>query len=137
MKYRRTALLALVITVMAAVAACSSSPAPTEPPSAAEQALSSNAATPPSAPTPAVNPQPTVAGQVGLTATDAAQTAVSPSNASSRQPAAVPSSAPALQAGTRIGSAVPEFTITTTSGARLTKADLQGKPYLLFFFATW
>jgi hypothetical protein len=51
-----------------------------------------------------------------------------------RQPASAASSAPV---GTRVGERVPAFTVTTLDGVRLANADSQGKPYLLFFFATW
>jgi peroxiredoxin len=38
---------------------------------------------------------------------------------------------------TKVGDAVPAFTIETTAGQKLTPASLKGKVVLLNFFATW
>ena len=69
------------------------------------------------------------------TATNMPTAAVTP--APTPQPAPPAPAASSAPVGTRVGERVPAFTVTTLDGVRLTNADFQGKPYLLFYFATW
>ncbi|MBF8268202.1 MAG: AhpC/TSA family [Dehalococcoidia bacterium] len=39
--------------------------------------------------------------------------------------------------GSRVGDLAPPFAVTTTAGERVSLASLQGKPFVLYFFATW
>ena len=39
--------------------------------------------------------------------------------------------------GNKVGNRAPDFQVTTVDGVPVTPADLKGKPYILYFFATW
>ena len=39
--------------------------------------------------------------------------------------------------GNIIGNKVPDFTLYKVDGTTVTNADMQGKPYILYFFASW
>lgn len=51
--------------------------------------------------------------------------------------AAGPAEAP--QVGLEVGQHAPPFTVVTVDGQRLSSADItgKGKPFILYFFATW
>ncbi|MSQ14115.1 MAG: hypothetical protein EXR47_08325 [Dehalococcoidia bacterium] len=53
------------------------------------------------------------------------------------QPTSPAPAASSVPVGTKVGQRVPAFTVITLDGVRLANVDFQGKPYLLFFFATW
>lgn len=46
---------------------------------------------------------------------------------------------PSVPQGPRVGERAPDFSLTTLDGRPLTSAELlaQGKPFILYFFATW
>ena len=93
-------------------AAIAPPPAPTAPPPA-----------PTSAPRPSPTPQPTVAPQP------------TPTTPPPPTPAATPE--PEVAVGNKVGNRAPDFQVTTVDGVTVTPADLEGKPYILYFFATW
>lgn len=39
--------------------------------------------------------------------------------------------------GNIVGHKVPNFTLKKVDGTTVTAADLRGKPYILYFFASW
>lgn len=39
--------------------------------------------------------------------------------------------------GNIVGHKVPDFTLQKVDGTTLTPADMKGKPYILYFFASW
>ena len=53
-------------------------------------------------------------------------------------PTATPEAPPAqIPVGYRIGQRAPDFAVTTVDGEEVTLAHFQGRPVLLYFFATW
>ena len=59
-----------------------------------------------------------------------------------QQPTAVlqtttPPSQPPLEVGYEEGQKAPNFMMTTVDGEQLTRDSFQGRPVLLYFFATW
>lgn len=52
---------------------------------------------------------------------------------------AAPGSLSAPEAGLKPGQRAPEFQVTSLDGAPVTSAQLlgEGKPFVLYFFATW
>ncbi len=42
-----------------------------------------------------------------------------------------------LKVGTSVGDLAPSFTVKTLDGVVITSEDLEGKPYVLYFFTTW
>ena len=52
-------------------------------------------------------------------------------------PTPAPTQAPAIPVGNRVGDRAPDFRVTTIDGRTVTPAELHGKPYILYFFASW
>ena len=44
---------------------------------------------------------------------------------------------PSIEVGYKEGQLAPDFTLTTAAGEDLTLDSLQGRPVILYFFATW
>ena len=44
---------------------------------------------------------------------------------------------PSIEVGYKVGQQAPDFTLTTAAGEDLTLGSLQGRPVILYFFATW
>ena len=44
---------------------------------------------------------------------------------------------PEVAVGNKVGNRAPDFQVTTVDGVTVTPAELEGKPYILYFFATW
>ena len=44
---------------------------------------------------------------------------------------------PSIEVGYKVGQQAPDFTLTTAAGEDLTLDSLQGRPVILYFFATW
>ena len=42
-----------------------------------------------------------------------------------------------VKVGTRVGDRAPDFQVTTVDGQSVSLADLKGKPFILYFFASW
>ena len=42
-----------------------------------------------------------------------------------------------VMVGNKVGNRAPDFRVTTFDGVTVTPANLKGKPYILYFFATW
>ena len=68
----------------------------------------------------------------------------SATRASTSQQTAAPSvgataaiSQPSLDVGNRVGQTAPSFELTTAGGENLTLDSFQGRPVILYFFATW
>ena len=64
------------------------------------------------------------------------------SSTETQQPTAVPAptSPPiqtSLEVGHEVGQKAPDFMLTTAEGEQVTLASLQGRPVVLYFFATW
>ena len=47
------------------------------------------------------------------------------------------SSAPAVEVGLNVGQRAPDFTLTSHEGESITRAKLEGRPVLLYFYTTW
>ena len=46
-------------------------------------------------------------------------------------------SQPSLDVGNRVGQQAPSFSLTTAGGGDVTLDSFQGRPVILYFFATW
>ena len=46
-------------------------------------------------------------------------------------------SQPSLEVGYRVGQMAPSFELTTAAGENLNLDSFQGRPVILYFFATW
>ena len=46
-------------------------------------------------------------------------------------------SQPSLDVGNRVGQMAPSFELTTAAGENLNLDSFQGRPVILYFFATW
>ena len=55
----------------------------------------------------------------------------------SPQPQTTAPQEPGIAVGNKVGNRAPDFRVTTFDGVTVTPADLKGKPYILYFFATW
>ena len=86
------------------------------------------------APAAAPPPAPDVAPPPPSRDTQAAQTAAV---APSPQPQTTAPQEPGIAVGNKVGNRAPDFRVTTFDGVTVTPADLKGKPYILYFFATW
>jgi len=42
-----------------------------------------------------------------------------------------------LEVGHEVGQKAPDFMLTTAEGEQVTLASLQGRPVVLYFYATW
>ena len=63
-----------------------------------------------------------------------------PTSQQTAAPAAVATAAisqPSLDVGNRVGQMAPSFELTTAAGENLTLDSFQGRPVVLYFFATW
>jgi hypothetical protein len=79
----------------------------------------------------AVTPSPTIDDATPLSPTPTQVEADTPTPT----PSSVPTERPPM--GNRIGNSAPNFEVTTIDGERLTLTDFQGRPVILYFFATW
>ena len=105
-------------------ASAAPSPAATAPPPA-----------PTAAPRPSPAPQPTAAPQV--TASPAPPPPPPTPTAAPPSPTPTATPEPEVAVGNKVGNRAPDFQVTTVDGVTVTPADLEGKPYILYFFATW
>ncbi len=46
-------------------------------------------------------------------------------------------SAPSVEVGLDVGQRAPDFTLTSHEGESITRASLEGRPALLYFYTTW
>ena len=60
------------------------------------------------------------------------------SSTETQQPTAVTApTSPPIQASLEVGQKAPDFMLTTVEGEQVTLASLQGRPVVLYFYATW
>ncbi len=90
--------------------------------------------TAPAQPTAASMTQPTVAPPAP--ATQAPATAM-PEPTAAPTVAAATESAPSVEVGLDVGRRAPDFTLTSHEGESITRASLEGRPVLLYFYTTW
>ena len=58
--------------------------------------------------------------------------------AATRAPATTPQApAAAVQIGDSVGDQAPDFRLASVGGEEVTLANFQGKPLVIYFFATW
>ena len=74
--------------------------------------------------------------------TEPAPTATSaPATSAAATPAPVVTpeapAAPAAKVGDSVGDQAPDFRLASVAGGEVTLADFQGKPLVIYFFATW
>lgn len=83
------------------------------------------------------------AGGESATSPPPTQPATEPAAADPTEPAGGAVSAteeptqPSIEVGYKVGQQAPDFTLTTAAGEDLTLDSLQGRPVILYFFATW
>ena len=66
-----------------------------------------------------------------------ASTPVAPATgAETEQPAATPAVV-AVEIGHKVGQRAPDFMLTTVEGEQVSLDSFQGRPLLLYFYATW
>ena len=71
------------------------------------------------------------------------QPTAAPAGAASTESAPVPAAAtvapatPSVEVGLDVGQRAPDFTLTNLEGERVTRAGLEGRPVLLYFYTTW
>ena len=89
-------------------------------------------------------PSPVPTGGVPAATTPAVSVSPTPTTAPSQMetPATVRTSTPtptplAVRIGTGVGDRAPDFRVTTVDGQSVDLASLKGKPFILYFFATW
>ena len=60
------------------------------------------------------------------------------SAAATPAPATTPEApAPAVKIGNSVGEQAPDFRLASVGGGEVALADFQGKPLVIYFFATW
>ena len=47
------------------------------------------------------------------------------------------SAAPSVDVGLDVGQRAPDFMLTSHEGESITRASLEGRPVLLYFYTTW
>ena len=128
-------LLMFVVAVPAPTARAfdaSEAPADTRMPPTATAAP----AMPASSPTFAAKAEP-IPAQSTLAPAAPSQPPPTPSPAPEQAAPPTPTPTPAIPVGNGVGDQAPDFRVTTTDGRTVTPAELHGKPYILYFFATW
>lgn len=113
-RWRWACLVSCVAVAAVTAAACGSS----EPDTAPAQPTAASATQPTAAPpAPAtVMPEPTAAPTIA---------------------AATESAAPSVEVGLDVGQRAPDFALTSHDGESITRASLEGRPVLLYFYTTW
>ncbi len=66
-----------------------------------------------------------------------AGTPISQQTAAPAAGATAATSQPSLEVGNRVGQMAPSFALTTAAGENLNLDSFQGRPVILYFFATW
>ena len=118
-RWRWVCLVSCVAVAAVAVAACGSS----EPDTAPAQPTAASATQPTAAP-PAPDTQPPA-------------TAMPAPTAAPTMAAATESAAPSVEVGLDVGQRAPDFTLTSHEGESITRASLEGRPVLVYFYTTW
>ena len=96
-----------------------------------------------SQPTAAAVSQPTAAPVSQPTAAPATRPTVAPTEVASIESAPAPAAAtaepaaPSVEVGLDVGQRAPDFTLTNLEGERVTRASLEGRPVMIYFFTTW
>ena len=89
----------------------------------------------PAQPTAAAVTQPTAAPPAPATQPPA--TAMPEPTAPPSMAATAESAEPSVEVGLDVGQRAPDFTLTSQEGESITRASLEGRPVLLYFYTTW
>ena len=87
--------------------------------------------------------QPTTAPVTQPTAAPVTQPSVAPTEVASIESAPAPAAAtaepaaPSVEVGLDVGQRAPDFTLTNLEGEKVTRASLEGRPVMIYFFTTW
>ena len=120
-------------------AAATSPPSP-QPTGAAATSPPTQQPTEEAAATSPPSPQPTEAAATSPPTQQPTEEAATPSPATQQpteEAATAPPTEPQPEVGHETGQRAPNFMLTTSDGEQLTLASFQGRPVLLYFFATW
>ena len=118
-RWRWACLVSCAAVAAVALAACGSD----EPDTAPAQPTTASVTQPTAAP-PASATQPPATAMPGPTE--------APTVAATTE-----SVAPSVEVGLDVGQRAPDFTLTSHEGDSITRASLEGRPVLLYFYTTW